>query len=259
MAAGGSHPTSHVLSLCPCVSSGGSCLLSQPARLTRKNLLPLSIPRKGFHDGAAGTRPGMPTCGGCSEERPSTEFSARQLKNGADRRRCKHCVPPDGIESNTQKVKRGRPPKAAEELAVQRKTWRFIIEGVTCDEWCAKAAACCYVKKLAFRSIPASGEAPARVEGFVGLSADKSARRLEAELGPAHWDHADGSEWAQVKADLSFEVVLPPEDADDLVRRGVPLICECSRAGFLGTRPTWSNSRPSRRPLRRAGSTPRGG
>ena len=201
----------------------------------------------------------MPTCGGCSEERPRTEFSARQLKNGADRRRCKHCVPLDGIESNTQQVKRGRPPKAAEELAVQRKTWRFIIEGVTCDEWRAKAAACCYVKKLAFRSIPASGEAPARIEGFVGLSADKSARRLEAELGPAHWDHADGSEWAQVKADLSFEVVLPPEDADDLVRRGVPLICECSRAGFLGTRPTWSNSRPSRRPLRRAGSTPRGG
>ena len=79
-----------------------------------------------------------------------------------------------------------------------------------------------YVKKLAFRSIPASGEAPARVEGFVGLSADKSACQLEEELGPAHWDHAAGSEWAQVKADLSFEVVLPPEDADDLVRRGVP-------------------------------------
>ena len=164
----------------------------------------------------------MPTCGGCSEERPRTEFSARQLKNGADRRRCKHCVPPDGIESNTQQVKRGRPPKAAEELAVQRKTWRFITEGVTSDEWRAKAAECCYVKKLAFRSIPASGEAPARIEGFVGLSADKSACQLEEELGPAHWDHADGSEWAQVKADFSFEVVLPPEDADDLVRRGVP-------------------------------------
>ena len=56
----------------------------------------------------------------------------------------------------------------------------------------------------------------------MGLSADKSARQLEQELGPAHWDHAAGSEWAQVKADLSFEVVLPPEDADDLVRRGVP-------------------------------------
>ena len=70
----------------------------------------------------------MPTCGGCSKERPRTEFSARQLKNGADRRRCKHCVPLDGIESNTQQVKRGRPPKAAEELAVQRKTWRFMIQ-----------------------------------------------------------------------------------------------------------------------------------
>ena len=56
MAAGGSHPTSHVLSLCPCVSSGGSCLLSQLQEYPMLNLLPLSIPRKGFHDGAAGTR-----------------------------------------------------------------------------------------------------------------------------------------------------------------------------------------------------------
>jgi len=166
----------------------------------------------------------MPICRGCSEERPRTEFSARQLKNAADRRRCKHCVTPDGIESNTQlqQVKRGRPPKAAGELAVQRRTWRVIIEGDACDEWRTTVAECSYVKKLAFRSIAASGAAPAQVEGFVGLSADKSARQLEAELGPAHWEPAEGSEWAQIKADLSFEVVLPPEDADELVRRGVP-------------------------------------
>ena len=220
MAAGGSHLSCPLpVSMC---EFGG--LL--PAEATRDGAgifypydiyPPCKLPRR-----RGGHAECMPTCGGCSKERPRTGFSARQLKNGADRRRCKHCVPPDGIESNTQKVKRGRPPKAAEELAVQRKTWRFIIEGVTCDEWCAKAAACCYVKKLAFRSIPASGEARARVEGFVGLSADKSARQLEEELGPAHWDHAEGSEWAQVKADLSFEVVLPLEDADGLVRRGVP-------------------------------------
>ena len=105
---------------------------------------------------------------------------------------------------------------------MQRRTWRVIIEGDACDEWRTTVAECSYVKKLAFRSIAASGAAPAQVEGFVGLSADKSARQLEAELGPAHWEPAEGSEWAQIKADLSFEVVLPPEDADELVRRGVP-------------------------------------
>ena len=258
MAAGGWHPTSRVLSMCPCSSSGGSCLLRQ-----LKHSGPSFTPRckhlHAFHDGAAGSR-AMPTCGGCSEERPRTEFSARQLKNGTDRRRCKHCVPPDGIESNTQQVKRGRPPKAAEELAVQRKTWRFIIEGVTSNEWRAKAAECCYVKKLAFRSIPASGEAPARIEGFVGLSADKSARQLEEELGPAHWDHAAGSECGHRSRPTSVSRLCCRQRMQTAwCDVEFHVICECSRTGFPGTRPTWSNSRLSRRPLRRAGSTPRGG
>ena len=134
-----------------------------------------------------------------------------------------------GIEGPpVQRRKGGRPPKAPEDKAVSGTTWRCRLEGQqegSRDAFKASISGCAFVKKLAWREA-SDGCA---VEAFLGLSKAQSnlqLGKLDNLPSGVKWELLTETRheemWASIKADTTFTVVLPKEDAaDGSVPRGL--------------------------------------
>lgn len=138
----------------------------------------------------------------------------------------------------------GRPPKAPEELAAQGQAWRCVLEvapavapASVLKELQLALEGIEDVEKLAVRylSVDAVGSSSTLVGGstttvdaFVGLANKWSNVQLGGIAGlpaGAQWERVietrHGDEWATVKADSTFTIVRPEEEALESVRRGL--------------------------------------
>ena len=124
--------------------------------------------------------------------------------------------------------KGGRPPKATEDKAVRGYLWRCRLKSADdggYDELQASLSGCPQITKLAMRRSPADSEC---IEAFAGFSGDRSNVQLSKLPGlptGVQWERVietrQGGEWSSVKADSTFSIMLPKEDAVESVRRGL--------------------------------------
>lgn len=100
------------------------------------------------------------------------------------------------------------------------KVWRCWVDGTREGDYCStrdRAEVYKHTKKLAMRRYDG------QIEVFIVLSSNKSPQQLGSDVlhRLVKSERAAGDEWKLVLSDESFELVLPKEDANAAIRRGL--------------------------------------